>query len=75
MSQDSVNDVLVLYTTVRRPDYDSDESTAVTTRQRPLISISILKTRLSLWDHVIAAWRSAGELSSLLSIVYVPLPR
>ena len=38
-------------------------------------TLSILKTRLSLWAHVIAAWRSAGELSSLLSIVFVPLPR
>jgi hypothetical protein len=38
--------------------------------QRPQISISILKTRLSLWAHVIAAWRSAGELSYSVLVVH-----
>jgi hypothetical protein len=35
MSQDFVYDVLVFYTSVRRIDYDSDRSAAVTTRLLP----------------------------------------
>ena len=55
MSQNSIDDVLVLDTPVRRIGNDPDGTTAVTTRQRLQTSMSILKTRLSRWAQVMAA--------------------
>jgi hypothetical protein len=45
MSEDSINDFLILYATVRRIDNDPDRPATVTTRQRPQTSISMEETR------------------------------
>ena len=43
--------------------------------QRPQTSMSILNTRLSRWAQVIAAWHSAGVLTSAFAPVLSALPR
>ena len=43
--------------------------------QRLQTSMSILNTRLSRWAQVIAAWRSAGVLTSAFAPVLSALPR
>ena len=75
MSQDSVYDVLLLNAAVRRPDNHPDCSTAVTTRQRLQVSMSILNTRLRRCAQVIAAWRPAGDLTSGVERGITVLPR
>jgi hypothetical protein len=65
MSQDAIDDVLVLNT-----GDDLYRSNA-----RTETSTSILKTRLSRWAQDIATCRSAGERTSVLAIRFAPLPR
>ena len=60
MGQNAVANILLFYTAVRRIDNDPYRSTAVTACQRLQASMSVLKTRLSRWAHVIAARHGAG---------------
>ena len=66
MSQDPVDDVLLLDAS---DDFDSPPAATAQT------SMSILNTRLSRWAQVIAAWHSAGVLTTAFAPVLSALPR
>ena len=70
MSQDPVDDVLVLNTCD-----DFDGPTAATTNCNIDADGRPIDTRLSRWAQDIATCRSAGERTSVLAIRFTPLLR
>ena len=75
MSQDSVDDVLVFNTTVRRIDNDPDGATATSANLDIDVKHAFEWCVTRRWAQVIAAWRSMGEWTSVLEICCTPLPR
>ena len=66
MSQDPVDDVLILNATVRRSDDDFDGPTAATTKFNIDADGRPIDTRLSRWAQDIATCRSAGLVRALV---------
>ena len=60
MSEDSIYDVLVLNTSVRRIDDDSDSTSATATDLDVYADGRPVKTRLSRWAQVIAHFLAPG---------------
>ena len=70
MSQNSIDDVLVFDATVRRSDDNLDRTNAAATNSNIDIEYS-----LESLGEVIAAWHSAGVLTSAFAHVLSALPR
>jgi hypothetical protein len=70
MSQNSIDDVLVFDATVRRSDDNFDRTNAAATNSNIDIEYS-----LESLGEVIAAWHSAGVLTSAFAHVLSALPR
>ena len=75
MSWACADDVLILNATVRRSDDDFSGPTAATTNCNIDADGRPIDTRLSRWAQVIAAWHSAGVLTTAFAPVLSALPR
>ena len=75
MSQNSIDDVLILNATVRRSDDDFCGPTAATTNFNIDIEYALESLLPRAWAQDIATCRSAGERTSVLAIRFTPLPR